>query len=77
MGRYAMRPISLYVPQPLYPFLFSEYRHYRYAFRPPCTPDIGEGGANNLECNRRGGAVYPLTIMRLKVFRRYTGRGKP
>eukprot|EP00965_Chrysotila_dentata_P195581 6177064-Pleurochrysis_carterae.AAC.3 len=31
-------------------FLYSEYRHYEYAFRPPYTPDIGEGGTDNLEC---------------------------
>eukprot|EP00965_Chrysotila_dentata_P230086 6197570-Pleurochrysis_carterae.AAC.1 len=28
----------------------GEYRHYEYAFPPPYTPDIGEGGTDNLEC---------------------------
>eukprot|EP00965_Chrysotila_dentata_P073513 2428147-Pleurochrysis_carterae.AAC.1 len=28
-------------------------------------------------CNRRGGAVYPLTVIRLKALRRCVGRGKP
>eukprot|EP00965_Chrysotila_dentata_P140177 4633968-Pleurochrysis_carterae.AAC.1 len=32
------------------PFLFSEYRHYEYPFRPPSTPDIGDAGTDNLEC---------------------------
>eukprot|EP00965_Chrysotila_dentata_P111456 3685126-Pleurochrysis_carterae.AAC.1 len=29
------------------------------------------------DSNRRGGAVYPLTIIRLTVLRRCVGRGKP
>eukprot|EP00965_Chrysotila_dentata_P013201 435757-Pleurochrysis_carterae.AAC.1 len=34
----------------LYPLLFSEYQHYEYPFRPPYTPDIGEGGTDISEC---------------------------
>eukprot|EP00965_Chrysotila_dentata_P089004 2938453-Pleurochrysis_carterae.AAC.2 len=37
-----------------------------YRLNPAAPPNIG-----------RGGAVYPLTVMRLKVLRQCVGRGKP